>query len=146
MITTEDKEQERINFTIRFKQALALRNHSEKSLGELKELFDVSRTLIHAWLNADGVASVRTASMLCDILNISFEWLLTGRGYIEGLNMKAADEIALVEQYRNKTSKGQRKIMLYAFTECSDHDLSTATEAQKLKDKQVALKLISKKP
>ena len=79
-MTSVDKAIERKLFSERFKKALALRNHSEKSLGELKELFGVSRTLIHAWLHGDGVASVRTASIICEKLTISFEWLLTEIG------------------------------------------------------------------
>lgn len=141
-----DKTKERAAFTRRFKQALILRNHEKKSLGELKEIFGVSRTLIHQWQNKGGVPSIYSAKILSDVLSISYEWLLTGFGDIEGFQMQTPDEIALIEKYRNLTKQGRRKIMITAFTECNDHEIKPSTDTERLSAKQSALKLVSKKP
>lgn len=138
-----NREQDKIDFSLRFSKALLLRGHSNKSLAELKELFGVSRTLIQGWRSEKTMPSIYTAGTISKILDISYEWLLTGVGTIEGFKMKTADEVALTEKYRNLTKQGKRKLMTFAFKECNDHDLAASTKAEQQVAKQVALKLVN---
>jgi len=130
-------------FTVRFKEALKLRGHDKKSLAELATLFSVgSRTKVHAWLHATRIPSISTAKYLCDILDISFEWLLLGSGTIEGFEMKTADEVVIITKYRNLTKQGKRKLITLLFNECSDHEIESTKDYIKLAEKQATLKLI----
>lgn len=141
MMNDRDKTKEKIDFTARFRKALDLRNHSDKSLAELKEIFNVSRTLIHQWNNAISIPSIYTASIITEKLNVSYEWLLTGEGRIEGFEMQSPDEVTLIAQFRNLTKAGQLKLMTNAFDECKAHE-KTPTNKE---DKQIGLRLVKKK-
>lgn len=136
-----DIKKERINFTKRFKQALALRNHSEKSLAELGGMFDMSRTTIQAWRTEKKLPSNFAASIVAEKLNINFEWFLTGKGDIEGFQMMSPSEVVLIEQFRNLTKQGQLKMIEHAFDKCKTNEKTSKNKA----DKQFALKLINKK-
>lgn len=136
-----DKSQEKLEFAKRFRQALEFRNHDEKSLAELKEIFDVSRTLIHQWKNGVSLPSIYSASLLSKALGVSYEWLLTGNGTIEGFLMQSAQEVTLIAQFRNLTKAGQLKLMTSAFDDCKAHEIEPAT----ITAKQATLKLIKKK-
>lgn len=141
VMKSRNKEKERIDFMKRFKEALALRNHSEKSLAELKEIFGVSRTLIHEWRTGAKTASNYSASILAEKLDINYEWLLTGKGNIEGHQLQSAQEVAMIEQFRNLTKAGQLKVITFAFDECKANEKVPKNES----DKQTSLKLVKKK-
>ncbi len=136
-----DKTQERLEFAERLRQALEFRNHGKKSLAELREIFGVSRTLIHQWRTAVSLPSIYTAALLSEKLGVSYEWLLTGNGTMEGFLMKTSDEVALVEQFRNLTTAGQIRLMTSAFKDCKAHEV----EPTPATTEQAALKLVKKK-
>jgi len=136
-----DVQKERVNFTKRFKQALTLRNHSKKSLAELKEMFSISRTTIHEWRTEKKLPSIYAASVLAEKLDVNYEWLLTGKGNIEGFQMQSPSEVSLVEQFRNLTKQGKLKVIEFAFDECKTNEISPKNKS----DKQLALKLIKTK-
>ncbi len=130
-----------IAFTKRFKQLLTARGHDGKSLEELRIVCHVNeRTMIHRYLHAECIPSMEAGEQLCDALDASFSWVMIGRGSMDDFELRAADEIALVVQYRNQTKVGRRKIMKAAFIECADHEIKTITK----QDRQTALKIVIK--
>ena len=135
-----DKTQEKKGFSKRFKEALNLRGHSAKSLAELKEMFGVSRTLIHQWNTAESIPSIYTASIISKELDVSYEWLLLGKGCSEGYQIQTPEEIIMVAQFRNLTKTGKLKLMSFAFDEGKAHE----KKLRSAEDKQIALKLIKK--
>lgn len=141
------KIQEKIKFVGRLKVALAIRGHSKKSYGELKELFKVSRTLVHAWLNekAIGMPSIYTLPNICKTLKISYEWLLNGTGVMDGFEMQEPDEVALIEKYRGLTKQGKRKVIRTAFIDCQDNELTPMSKDERIVAKQTTLALVNKK-
>jgi len=138
---SRDKEQERISFTKRFKEALLLRNHAEKSLAELKEIFGVSRTLIHEWKTQSKIPSNYSALIIAEKLNVDYQWLLTGKGNIEGYQMQTPSEVALIKQFRNLTKIGQQKFIKDAFDNYKSNEIVAATK----EDRQTTLKLLKSK-
>lgn len=136
-----DKNQERLEFKKRFLQALKLRNHSEKSLAELKEMFDVSRTLIHEWRTGSKIPSNYSAAIIAKKLDINFEWLLLGNGHIDGYLMETAAEVTLIDQFRNLTKVGKEKVMEFTFDECKAHEKTPKNK----EDMQIAIRLVKEK-
>ncbi len=136
-----NREKERRLFTARLIQLLAARGHADKSLGELKEIIGVSRTMIHLWLHNGAVPSLFFAGILCNRFNCNYEWLLTGRGTMDSFIIENPNEAALVEQYRNITKAGRKKLLQFAFIECEQHEL----EPVPAKKKQLAMKLTKTK-
>jgi len=128
-------------FSKRFKEVLAARGHGEKSLEEIKVVCNVNeRVMIHRFLHADTIPSYETGEKLCSALECSFSWLMIGHGTMDGFDLRAPDEIALITQYRNQTKVGRRKIMKTAFTECSNHEIAPITKHER----QTALKIVIK--
>lgn len=136
---------DKINFSLRFKEALYLRHYEHKTLADLAEIFgSVSRTTVHSWVHAKKIPSLLAASNISLALNISFEWLLTGRGNIEGFEMKTPDEIAVIDKYRKLKRIGKQKVVKYIFTECLHYEVTPIDETDRLIEKQTALKLVPK--
>ena len=126
----------------RFTKALSEKGHADKSLAQLKEIFDIgSRVTIHRLIHGDNLPSYNVADKICTRLKISVEWYLFGRGTMDGNQLATPDEIALNEQYRNQTKAGKRKIMKTAFMECGDYEVVPTNKA----DRQSALQLVIKK-
>lgn len=128
-------------FSQRFNQVLVEKGMDHKSLAELRKLIGVSRTLVHNWKSAKYMASLHFGGIISEVFNISFEWLMTGRGTMEGFVMRSADELALISKYRDLSDEGKQKTMNYIFTECVEYEI-TAIQKKANLDKQTALKLI----
>ena len=70
-------------FGHRLKVAIERRGWAELSQARLGEkLGRVSGTTVNNWLNGYKLPSTETAVELAKILNVSLDWLLTGRGAI----------------------------------------------------------------
>lgn len=129
------------SFTKRFKALLLARGHSEKSLEEIRLVCGLNeRVMIHRFLHADTLPSYETGEKLCLNLNCSFNWLMIGKGTMDGFDLQTPDEIALIAQYRNQTKVGRRKIMKTAFTECNNHEITPITKEAR----QTALNIVIK--
>jgi len=136
---------ERQEFAERFNEALKLRGHNNKILYELKLLFGFSKPLICNLRNGNALPSISTGKTISHKLKVSFEWLLTGVGSMEGFQMNNADEIALVYRYRNLTHKGRKELIKASFNEpCSNNELNPSNKSNRLDEKQALLRLVAK--
>ncbi|CDH46980.1 helix-turn-helix domain-containing protein [Candidatus Contendibacter odensensis] len=68
-------------FAVRFREACYQARHTigETQL-ELARAFEVKSTTIHAWRHGMKLPSATTAQRIANGLNVSFDWLMTGRG------------------------------------------------------------------
>jgi len=140
-----DKTYELEQFSKRLNMALTLRNHHNKILYDLKLLFGISTSMICNLRGGKKLPSIVTAKKIADKLKISFEWLLTGTGSIEGFQMNNADEIALIYRYRDLTQKGRKELIKASFNEtCSDNELHPINKSNRLEEKQALLRLVVK--
>lgn len=121
--------------------ALAYRNLDKSSMAELAELFEISRSMAHQLKTGKKTPSRFASLMITEKLNISYEWFMTGKGFIEGYQMQSASEVSLIEQFRNLTKAGQMRIVAFAFDECKNNEKTPKNKA----DKQIALALVKKK-
>ncbi len=145
-MNSNQKNLDRVNFTLRLKEALVFSGHSEKTLAELAELFGAcSRAIVHAWLHDRKIPSTARAVIISQALSVSFEWLLTGNGNIEGFAMKTPDEIAIMSKYRDLKRAGKRKFIKLIFTECAEHEINKLKPTDRIIEKQAALKLVPSK-
>lgn len=132
------RKKNNIGFSNRFNTVLRLRNLQNKTLAELAQLFDVSRTTIHKWMHFDNVPSVDVADKICEILNINFYWFLTGKGEMLLVEKLTKDETAILLMYKNLKPDGQRKICKVMFTEYAGFEVMPRTKVEN----QRVLKLI----
>lgn len=137
-----EREKEKKEFSKRFNQALKEKGHEHKSLAELKTLIGVSRTLIHNWKSGKHIPSLHFAGIISSVFKISFEWLMTGNGTMDGFIMKTADELALISKYRDLSDEGKQKTINFIFTECTEYEI-TAIQKKANAEKQATLKLIT---
>ena len=137
-MTKEIRKPNKSGFSERFNKALAVRDYQNKTLGEMSNIFEVSRTTIHKWLHLDAVPSVHLAEKICKELNISFYWFLTGNGEMLLTNDLTKDETALLLMYRNLKPEGQRKICKEMFVKYAGFEVTPRTKVEN----QAVLKLI----
>ena len=133
---------ERLEFSKRFNLVLVSKQCDHKSLAELKEMLNISRTQIHNWRTGKHLPSMNFASIIAKTFNISFEWLMTGSGTMDGFLMRTPDEIALISKYRDLSDEGKQKTISFIFTECVEYEISAIQKKANL-EKQQTLKLIT---
>lgn len=127
-------------FSKRFNGALRINNLSEKPLGELALIFDVARATVQKWRKKDVFPSNYMTEIICKELDVSFEWLLTGKGTPKHASMYNSSERILIDMFRNLSADGQQKLISYAFYDCIEYEVDTRSKT----DDQSVLKLINK--
>jgi len=140
-----DMDNEKLLFSIRFNEALSKRGYAKTTLYDLKSLFEIAESQISNLRNANALPSIFTGKRICEKLKISFEWLLTGTGSMDGFQLNNADEIAVITRYRSLTRQGKRELIKASFNEpCSDYEVSPVKPTNRLNDKQAVLRLVAK--
>jgi transcriptional regulator with XRE-family HTH domain len=137
-----ERDTEKKEFAARFNQILLTKGYEHKSLAELKILLGVSRTLIHNWKSGKHIPSLHFAGIISSVFDISFEWLMTGNGTIDGFIMRTPDELALISKYRDLSEEGKQKTINFIFTECVEYEI-TVIQKKANAEKQATLKLIT---
>ncbi len=142
-MNSDQKNINKVEFTARIKEALIFSEYDKKTLAELAEMFGAcSRGIVHAWLNGKKIPSAQRATLISKVLGVSFEWLLTGNGNMEGFEMQTADEIAIISKYRDLKRAGKRKVIKLIFTECAEHEIHKLKPEDRIIEKQATLKLV----
>ncbi len=130
----------RKGFSQRFNEALRSAGLHNKSFAQLSPVFNTSRQTIFKWLHKDVYPSVISGKLICEQLDVSFEWLMLGDGLM-GKNEKPSPRaLAIMKIFENLTPEGQRRLMKSAFEELMDFEIQPRTKIEN----QSALKLITK--
>ena len=110
------------DFADRLQQALdyaGFPGDSER-IGRLAEEYDVSRGTARKWLRGLALPELQRMLQLAVQQRISFEWLATGRGTLEGVNLHVrepsgkyedAEELRLIGAVRKLSRKKRRALL-----------------------------------
>jgi len=136
----KDMSETRKGFSQRFNEALRSAGLHTKSFAQLSPLFDTSRQTIFKWLHKDVYPSVLSAKLICEQLDVSFEWLMLGEGLMGRSEKPSLKALAISKIFENLTPEGQRRLLKSAFVELMDFEIQPRTKVEN----QSALKLIAK--
>lgn len=92
------------------------------AISQLEKKAGLSNASIDKWDKLDQKPSYDKIYRVAETLNISLDWLLTGK---EGKNL-TEEEQKLVDLYRAADSRGQRRILRTAEDEAMEQELSTS--------------------
>jgi len=130
----------RKGFSKRFNDALAYKGYQNKSFAELSLVFKTSRQTIHKWLHKDIYPSVLSAKLICEELDVSFEWLMLGEGLMGRGQKITVSQMAIIKIYNNLTLPGKKRLTKLALEELMQYEIKPRTKVEN----QTALKLVSK--
>lgn len=142
-----DMKHEKIEFAKRFNLALSHRGIGTDDivLATLKEILGIAASQLSKLKNGNAMPSIFTGHLISKKLKISYEWLMTGYGVMDGFQLQDADELALMLRYRSLTAKGKKKLIRAAFGEgCGQHERNPTNKTDRLEAKQTLLRLVSK--
>lgn len=77
-------------FSDRFKEACEMKGYGEMTQIELGELFGLSGPMINYYMKGKKIPAILTAVKICEVLGVSVNWLLLGKG-------KSNDGVSLEE-------------------------------------------------
>ena len=75
---------------------------------QLANALNTSQSVIAGWKNRGTIPTMEYLPKICEVLNVSWEYLITGK---EEENHLTSDEKYLVEQYRKVKPEGQKDIL-----------------------------------
>lgn len=119
-------EQQKREFSKRLNYALNYRGFGPTAITcrKLAIMFEVSKCTVSRWMNGDLFPSVESGVLVADVLEISFEWLMVGRGTMIPLKLLNASEIAILTMFNNLNHQGKIKLTIAAFTDCSQFEIT----------------------
>ena len=100
-------------FALRFREACA-RSNAPSTLNALGAFFAVSPPTVHDWRHGAKLPSAKTLAKIAKKLNVSYDWLATGRG--EEAPPPSAATIALARRIErvNEDAREYIKVILNA--------------------------------
>lgn len=123
----------------RINVAIEASPYRDFSLREIATKFQCSHTTVRRWLSGKAIPSFSAALIVCKVLNVSFEWLMTGQGIMTALPL-TLDEYALIEIFRHLSGEQQREYLSFGYYQIA----KTQSEGTLFPDSQTRLDLISR--
>jgi len=87
-----------------------LMKQKKVSQKKLAEALNTTQSTIQGWKERGTVPNIEQMPVICDLLDISWEYLVTGE---ESDEYYTAEEKSLVEQFRATDDTGKKRIMEY---------------------------------
>lgn len=131
----------RKGFSQRFNEALRSAGMQNKSFAQLSPIFKTSRQTIHKWLHNDVYPSVLSAKLICEELNVSFEWLMLGQGLMGREEKPTVSQMVIINIFDNLNKSGQDRMVKFALEELMHYEIQPRTKIDNLRAKK-QLKLI----
>jgi len=132
-----NKEIEKKLFSKRLKEALVYAK-IEGTQAEVGKMFGLSQPSYGDWLNGTSMPDIANAVIASKILNVSFEWLMTGRGEKELVSGNINPNTkALLHAFLSLSDYNQKEVIAYAKgrqTIGDPPDDSVAQQAQAIND------------
>jgi len=130
----------RKGFSQRFNEALRSKGYQNKSYAQLSPMFKTSRQTIFKWLHKDVYPSVLSAKIICEKLDINFEWLMIGEGLMGRHEKPSLKAIAIMRIFENLELQGQKRLMSLAFEELMDFEIKPRTKIENQADLKLVVK------
>lgn len=116
----------KIEFAQRLNQALNEMQPPAPGEGDGRQdfvasLFGVDQTGARKWLRGEGFPAIGRAIQIAKRLNVSFEWLMTGRGEKRVLDKENAELVRLLDLWFKMPKEAQQQFMRYGEFLCSDN-------------------------
>lgn len=96
-----------MNINERLFQTMKLRKITQENLANA---LNTSQSVIAGWKNRGTIPSIEYLPIICEVLDISWEYLVTGE---ESNEYYTTEEKRLVEQFRGTDDTGKKRIMEY---------------------------------
>ena len=100
------------DFAWRFRRACD-RKFPDRNQVELGKIFGIGRSAINDWRHGRKLPAAKTAIRMAKILNVSFDWLMTGRG--DESPIPAADSLKTAQQIE-RLDRDSRQILKAAIS------------------------------
>lgn len=92
-------------------------------------LFGVDQTGARKWLRGEGFPAIGRAIQIAKRLNVSFEWLMTGRGEKRVLDKENAELVRLLDLWFKMPKESQQQFVRYGEFLCSEQPQAQPADA-----------------
>ena len=105
---------EKALFSERFRQALSASRYADYSNEKFGGVLGVTKQAISQWKRGDAIPGIATAIELAKALDVSIDWLLTGRGPMRVIESKMDPNTQLlVVAFENLSHEAKKEVLGY---------------------------------